>query len=152
MTPREQIAHYRDLQAPEDAANEKNSLTDRFSSRTAFVSAVPNEKRRTLTALGWQEVKIVADGKPYTILLQDGLSAIQSTVGSAEAIWWAADDVSCSPGHSETSGGTSVGGVDGGGAARVGRQADPSKQYGPHETAFTGVLNGRIYKYQLADM
>lgn len=101
MTRREQAAHHQDLRATEKAANGATPLADRFPSKTSFVEAVRNEKRRTLKAMGWREVQVVENGRSYTVLFRDGLSAIQSSMGSAKTIRWAKDDLWCIPGTAE---------------------------------------------------
>lgn len=156
------------LCAVEEASGGGKPIKDRFPTKSAFVQAIRNEKRRTLRYLGWRQVSHISGGQRYKIQFVDGLDVIQDVCLRASAVRFSKDDVRIfeqpqtgaaeaqAPNYSAepVNEDGQVPGLD--------HTPDPnkdsrqtaaaSKRYGDHDPAYTGLMNGAMYKQQLDDV
>jgi len=74
---------YATLRAVESATAGEVLFGHRFPNNTMFWKTIRNEKRRTLSALGWRTAPIDIVGRTYHLLYRDALNAAQELVRQA---------------------------------------------------------------------
>lgn len=124
-------------------AGGETPFQDRFSSKSGFYKAIRRERRRTLRDLGWSEWTHWSGGTKHKMVFREDLDVVRETSGKVRVGRWTKGDVDVLFVEQQPSSED---------ASSNAWAAAAAKRYGMHDPAYTGLMDGNMWKKQLHDV